>query len=52
MMDEFHHKIVLKYGKQSYLPENWIYKKSRMKTKLIYGVGINDVEFSVQPNIE
>lgn len=52
MSDEFHHKMVLKYGQQSYLSENWIYKKSRMKTKLIYGVGINDVEFSVQPNIE
>ena len=51
MGDEFHHKMVLKYGLPDWLPENWIYKKSRMKTKLIYGVGINDVEFSVKPTI-
>ena len=51
MGDEFHHKMVLKYGLPDWLPEGWIYKKSRMKTKLIYGVGINDVEFSVKPTI-
>ena len=51
MSEDFHQKMVLKYGNQKYLQNNWQYKKSRKKTKLIYGVGINDVEFSVQPNI-
>lgn len=53
MSDEFHHKMVLKYGMQSWLPEGWVYKPARTRIKkLVEGVGINDVEFSVQPTIE
>ena len=50
--NDFHNKMIEKYGLPDWLPEGWVYKKSRMKTKLVEGVGINDVEFSVKPNIE
>lgn len=51
-MKDFHEQMVEKYGLPSWLPEGWVYKKvQEYKKKPVFGIGINDVEFSCQPTI-
>ena len=51
-MKDFHEEMVEKYGLPSWLPNDWMYKEVQAyKKKPVFGIGINDVEFSCQPTI-
>lgn len=43
----FHNEMVVKYS-LLHLPDDWVYKKCGKKSKKVYGVGINDVEFATE----
>lgn len=51
-MKDFNSQMLAKYG-NNFLPTNWLYKKARSASKsLIYGIGINDVEFVTKPTVD
>lgn len=47
----FHDEMVEKYGLPDWLPASWVYKPAGKNKRPVYGMGINDVEFSCQPTI-
>ena len=50
--NDFHNKMIEKYGLPDWLPEGWVYKPAGNGKRSVYNHGENDVEFSVHPNIE
>lgn len=49
--NDFHNKMVEKYGLPKWLPDGWVYKPAGKGKRPVYNHGENDVEFACQPSI-